>query len=91
MAELRAGGLVIIIRSRFPENVGKTVSLIKLIGFDDSLGGHMWKLTALSGLTGTLYPVKAGDLCTGLDKNLMPINGDDFRNEDQHQKEREHA
>ena len=91
MAELRAGGLAIIIRSRFPENVGKTVRLIKLIGFDDSLGGYKWKLTALSGLTGTLYPVKARDLCTGLSQNLMPIDGDDFSNEDQHQKEREHA
>ncbi|WP_154953295.1 hypothetical protein [Klebsiella grimontii] len=91
MAELRAGGLAIIIKSQFPENVGKTVRLIKPMGFNESLRGYMWKLTALSGLAGTLYPVKAGGLCTGLDQNLMPIDGDDFSNEDQRQKEREHA
>lgn len=91
MAELRAGGLAIIIKSQFPENVGKTVRLIKPMEFNESLRGYMWKLTALSGLAGTLYPVKAGGLCTGLDQNLMPIDGDDFSNEDQRQKEREHA
>ncbi|EPG3492488.1 hypothetical protein MDW84_002494 [Klebsiella pneumoniae] len=91
MAELRAGGLAIIIRSRFPENVGKTVRLIKLIGFDESLGGYEWEVSALSELTGALYPAKVGDICVGLDKNLMPIDGDDFSNEDQLQKEREHA
>ena len=89
MAELRAGGLAIIIRSRFPENVGKTVRLIKLMGFDEYLGGDEWEVTALSALTGTLYPVNPGDSCTGLSKNLMPI--DDFSSEDENQKEREHA
>lgn len=91
MAELRAGGLALIIKSPFPENVGKAVRLIKFMGFDESLSGYAWKLTALSDLTGTLCPVKFGDLCTGLSKNLMPIDGDDFSNEDEHQKEREHA
>ena len=32
MAELRAGGLAIIIRSRFPENVGKVVKLVACVG-----------------------------------------------------------
>ncbi|UYW03941.1 hypothetical protein C7K64_06890 [Klebsiella pneumoniae subsp. pneumoniae] len=32
MAELRAGGLAIIIRSRFPENVGKVVKLVAFAG-----------------------------------------------------------
>lgn len=91
MAELRAGGMALIINSPFPENVGKAVRLVKFMGFDESLSGYVWKLTALSELTGTLYPVKAGDLCTGLSKNLMPIDGYDFSNEDEHQKEREHA
>lgn len=86
MAKLRAGGLAIIIRSRFPENVGKTVRLIKFTGFDEHLGGDAWELTALSWLTGTLHPIKPGDLCTGRGKNLMPIDGDDFSNEDEHQK-----
>lgn len=91
MAELRAGGLAIIIKSQFPENVGKTVRLIKLMGFNESLCGYEWMLTALSELTGTIHAVKAGGSCTGLGQNLMPIDGDDFSSEDQHQKEREHA
>lgn len=60
MAELRAGGLAIIIKSQFPENVGKAVRLIKLMGFNESLHGYEWMLTALSELTGTIHPVKAG-------------------------------
>lgn len=32
MAELRAGGLAIIIRSRFPDNVGKVVKLVAYVG-----------------------------------------------------------
>lgn len=91
MAELRAGGLAIIIKSQFPENVGKTVRLIKLMGFNKSLRGYEWMLTALSELTGTIHAVKAGGSCTGLGRNLMPIDGDDFSNKDQHQKGREHA
>ncbi len=39
MAELRAGCMAIIIKSQFPENVGKTVRLIKLMGFNESLVG----------------------------------------------------
>ncbi|HFE8995024.1 TPA: hypothetical protein ACGATL_000259 [Raoultella ornithinolytica] len=85
MAELRAGGLALIIRSPFDENVGKTVSLIKF------MGGGEWELTALSDLKGALYPVRAGDSCVGLGQNLMPIDGDDFSNEDERQKELEHA
>ncbi|MDM3050921.1 hypothetical protein OGV87_09965 [Citrobacter sp. CK183] len=91
MAQLRAGGLALIIKSQFPENVGKTVRLIKFTGFDETLGGDTWELTALSWLTGTLHPVKVGGLCIGLSKNLMPIDGDDFSNEDEYQKERGHA
>lgn len=82
MAELRAGGMALIINSQFPENVGKAVRLIELIGFNESLCGYDWEVAALSELTGTLYPVKAGDRCTGLDRNLMPIDSDDFSNED---------
>lgn len=91
MAELRAGGLAIIIKSQFPENVGKTVRLIKLMGFNESLRGYEWMLTALSELTGTIHAVKTGGSCTGLGQNLMPIDGDDFSSEDQHQKDRAHA
>ncbi|HBQ7153562.1 hypothetical protein HA502_27555 [Klebsiella pneumoniae] len=93
MAELRAGGLAIIIRSRFPENVGKTVRLVRFIGeVHQSTGyGIYWEVIALAGLTGTRKRVKPGSAGMAQSKNLMPIDGDDFSNEDERQKEREHA
>ncbi len=93
MAELRAGGLAIIIRSRFPENVGKVVKLVTCVGKInyDLTPGIYWEVEALSELSGTLWRAKPGLNGLALAKNLMPIDGDDFSNEDQHQKEREHA
>lgn len=93
MAELRAGGLAIIIRSRFPENVGKTVRLVRFIGEAHHFTGYgiYWEVEALSELSGTLWRVKHGLNGLAQAKNLMPIVGDDFSNEDEHQKEREHA
>ncbi|HHS7705879.1 hypothetical protein [Klebsiella pneumoniae] len=93
MAELRAGGLAIIIRSRFPENVGKTVRLVRFIGeVHQSTGyGIYWEVIALAGLAGTRKSVKPGSAGMAQSKNLMPIDGDDFSNEDESQKEREHA
>ncbi|HCB0511197.1 TPA: hypothetical protein MYN43_003368 [Klebsiella pneumoniae] len=90
MAELRAGGLAIIIRSRFPENVGKTVRLVRFIGeVHQSTGyGIYWEVIALAG---TRKRVKPGSAGMAQSKNLMPIDGDDFSNEDERQKEREHA
>ena len=91
MAELRAGGLAIIIRSRFPDNVGKVVKLVAYVGKInyDLDPGIYWEVEALSELSGTLCRVKSGLNGLALAKNLMPI--DDFSNEDEHQKEREHA
>ena len=40
MAELLAGGLAIIIRSRFPENVGKVVKLGAFAGEINHPDGH---------------------------------------------------
>ncbi|MDQ6511981.1 hypothetical protein QQO22_06920 [Klebsiella pneumoniae] len=93
MAELRAGGLAIIIRSRFPENVGKTVRLVRFIGeVHQSTGyGIYWEVIALAGLAGTRKRVKPGSAGMAQSKNLMPIDGDDFSNEGERQKEREHA
>ncbi|MBX4661171.1 hypothetical protein [Klebsiella michiganensis] len=93
MAELRAGGLAIIIRSRFPENVGKVVKLVACVGEINHLLGRgiYWEIEAMSELAGTLWRVKSGSTSMAQAKSLMPIDGDDFSNEDEHQKEREHA
>ncbi|HHI0425211.1 hypothetical protein H8F03_11630 [Klebsiella pneumoniae] len=93
MAELRAGGLAIIIRSRFPENVGKVVKLVSCVG---EINHHLergvyWEIEAMSELAGTLFLVKSGFHGLARAKSLMPIDGDDFSNEDERQKEREHA
>ncbi|WP_265470482.1 hypothetical protein [Klebsiella pneumoniae] len=45
----------------------------------------------MQSLTGSLCRVGRGLTGMAQSKNLMPIDGDDFRNEDHHQKEREHA
>lgn len=93
MAELRAGGLAIIIRSRFPENVGKVVKLVACVGEINHLLGRgiYWELEAMSELAGTLWRVKSGSTGMAQAKSLMPIDGDDFSNEDERLKEREHA
>ncbi|ASC12963.1 hypothetical protein ACEQ9C_00010 [Klebsiella pneumoniae] len=97
MAELRAGGLAIIIRSPFPENVGRVVKLVACIGEKNHQSGRgvYWEVEATAELAaelaGTPWRVKPGSACMVLAKNLMPIDGDDFSNEDERQKEREHA
>ncbi|HHT5259874.1 hypothetical protein [Klebsiella michiganensis] len=93
MVELRAGGLAIIIRSRFPENVGKVVKLVACVGEINHplVRGIYWELEAMSELAGTLWRVKSGSTGMAQAKSLMPIDGDDFSNEDQREKGREHA
>lgn len=93
MTELRAGGMAIIIRSRFPENVGKVVKLVACVGeINYPLGrGVYWELEAMSELAGTLWRVKSGSTGMAQAKSLMPIDGDDFSNEDERLEEREHA
>ncbi|VUS34322.1 hypothetical protein [Klebsiella pasteurii] len=83
MAELRAGGLAIIIRSRHPENVGKVVKLAAYAGeINHPLGrGVYWRLEAMSELAGAPCRIKSGSMGMALARNLMPIDGNDFSNE----------
>lgn len=87
MSELRAGGYALIIKSRFPENLGKTVKTIRFIGVSESYDENCWEIMATSYLTGTLYPIDSGDLCIAPVSSLMPIDGEDFSHEDERQKE----
>lgn len=91
MAELKAGGMAIIIRSRFPENIGKVVKTDKFIGISEPYYVDCWEVTAISPLTGTLCLVKKGDSAVAPAKSLMPIDGDDFQHEDEQQKELTHG
>ena len=105
MAELRAGGLAIIIDSIAPEDIGKcvqTVSLIPPLGRFNSPQGRptinsseiaSWLITGeVTAKLGEESPAWAGKgWALYPPQYLMPIDGDDFSNEDQHQKEREHA
>lgn len=91
MADLRAGGLAIIIKSRFPENIGKVVKTEKFIGTSEPYYVDCWEVTAISQLTGTLYPVKEGGSAVAPAKSLMPIDGDNFQHEDEQQKELTHG
>lgn len=87
MAKLRAGGLALIIKSRFHENMGKVVRTDEFIGVSEPYFVDCWLITALSPMTGTLYPVKEGDQVVAPVSALMPIDGDDFQHEDEQQKE----
>jgi len=91
MRELRAGGLALIIASRFPENIGKVVRCGRFIGFDEMYEYVAWEVIALSDLTGTICPIREGDSCIAPVKSLMPIDGDDFSDELLREKELSHA
>ncbi|MDU7377866.1 MAG: hypothetical protein E7L09_05770 [Enterobacteriaceae bacterium] len=95
MAELRVGGLAIIINSRVPENIGITVRLVKHVGV---VMGYMmpaaydaWEIESASGrkLSGYLADGKlvSGPASTCPSKWLMPIDGDDFSHEREREKE----
>lgn len=105
MAELRAGGLALIIDSATPEEIGRCVLTVNLIpvhgsftsphGRPSNNGGDIpaWLVTgnvvAKLGKESPLWAGKGWALYPP--QYLMPIDGDDFSNEDEHQKEREHA
>ncbi|WP_400237705.1 hypothetical protein [Klebsiella michiganensis] len=105
MAELRAGGMALIIDSATPEEIGRCVSLIKLIpvrgSFTSPQGRHSnnageipaWFVTGdVKAKLGDDSPIWAGKgWALYPPQYLMPIDGDDFSNEDEHQKELEHA
>lgn len=91
MIELKAGGLAIIIKSRFPENVGKVVTTSNFIGQSELYGTYCWKVIAHTNLTGTIRPVKEGESAIAPVFSLMPIDGDDFIKESEREKELSHG
>lgn len=86
MAELKPGGLALVIKSRFPENIGKAVRTDKFIGVSEPYFVSCWQVTALSPMAGTIYPAKEGDPMVAPAHALMPIDGDDFQHEDERQR-----
>lgn len=100
MAELKAGGLAIIIRSHAaPSDIGKTVTLIKFLRpgdlYEPDDSGEIYR-------HGDNIPawLVGGDctlMCNGeavkigfalyAPRALLPIDGDDFQHEDERQKE----
>ncbi|AMV53132.1 TPA: hypothetical protein ACHVUQ_002513 [Klebsiella pneumoniae] len=102
MAELRAGGLALVIASGNQNEVGKTVTLIRKVSSGEfhqfpngnsyamktNTGQSMW---VVSGDVSIYTSKPSGGMSIFPAKSLMPIDGDDFSNEDEHQKEREHA
>lgn len=99
MAELKAGGMAIIIKSRIEGNVGRTVKLIRHLGV---MKGHVmdefhdsWEVAGVCGnnLKGYLpdgfvvsWPVV---FCPAA--WLMPIDGDDFSHEKESEKQLQNA
>ena len=102
MAELRAGGLALVIASGNQNEVGKTVTLIRKVSSGEfhqfpngnsyamktNTGQSMW---VVSGDVPIYKSKPSGGMSIFPAKSLMPIDGDDFSNEDEHQKEREHV
>ncbi|WP_430909892.1 hypothetical protein, partial [Klebsiella sp. H32] len=100
MAELRAGGLALVIASGNQNEVGKTVTLIRKVSSGEfhqfpngnsyamktNTGQSMW---VVSGDVSIYTSKPSGGMSIFPAKSLMPIDGDDFSNEDEHQKERE--
>lgn len=99
MAELRAGGLAIIINSRIKSNIGKTVILIRHLGVMKGHAGtesyDSWDVRGASSnkLTGYLPDgsVVAWPTVFVPSQWLMPIDGDDFQHEDERQRELTHG
>ena len=97
MAELKAGGLALVIRG---EDCGKCVTTERFIPGKS-------KFTAPDGENYTAAQACSGWLCTGdvnpkdlpelrgwalfRTENLLPIDGDDFQHEDERQKELTHG
>lgn len=101
MAELRAGGLALVLASENQNEVGKTVTLVRVVSsgeyhkFPDGIrytmiepGQQIW---VVSGDVSIYTNKPSGGMSIFPSKSLMPIDGDDFSNEDQRQMEREHA
>ncbi|EMO8771671.1 hypothetical protein FKL27_07360 [Klebsiella pneumoniae] len=102
MAELRAGGLALVIASENKNEIGKLVTLIRKVlsgEFHQFPNGSSYAMKTNTGESGwvvsgdvSIYKSKpSGGMSIFPAKSLMPIDGDDFSNEDQRQKERGHA
>lgn len=95
MAELKAGGLAVIIKSRLPDNVGKTVTLVRHIGVMQSHASKKeydsWlvKSCGASKLTGYLPDGSVVSWYEVFTPSswLMPIDGEEFQQEDSEQRE----
>lgn len=85
MAELRAGGLALVIKSTDPDQVGKVVTLIQLVSPGDFLFNRK---RYVSKATGPVWLCEKPDAyVTHYPSQLMPIDGDDFQHEDERKKE----
>lgn len=99
MAELRAGGLAIILKSRIPCNVGKVVLLIKSIGLVKGTMTDLfldsWEVEGGSGnnLKGYLpdATVVSWPRISVPSAWLMPIDGEDFSHEKESEKQLQNA
>ena len=100
MAELRAGGLAIIIGLKINVNLkGMCVVLQQLVRHldefispvNDCLWIHDDPRNAWIVTGDVTHPSGEYGWSSLSPANLIPIDGDDFSNEDEHQKEREHA
>lgn len=102
MAELRAGGMALVIASGNKNEIGKSVTLIRKVlsgefhqfpngssyAMNTNTGQSMW---VVSGDVSIYTSKPSGGMSIFPAKSLMPIDGDDFSNEDERQKEQEHA
>jgi hypothetical protein len=105
MAELRAGGLAITIDSAAPEDIGKCVHTVSLIPSEgrfispqsrptvNSSEIASWLITGdVTAKLGKESPLWAGKgWALYPPQYLLPIDGNDFSDEDQRQNTREHA
>lgn len=102
MAELRAGGLALIVDSVSPQEVGKCVTTTQLIpAFGSFTSPHgrptknnaefaAWLVTGdvVAEMSGNGIPIWAGrGWALYPPQYLMPIDGDDFTHEDEREKE----
>ncbi|WP_432782145.1 hypothetical protein [Klebsiella michiganensis] len=102
MAELRAGGMALVIASGNKNEIGKSVTLIRKVlsgefhqfpngssyAMNTNTGQSMW---VVSGDVSIYTSKPSGGMSIFPSSHLMPIDGDDFSDEDEHQKAREHA
>lgn len=101
MSKLRAGGLAIIVGGN-PETIGLVVVteqpvepggiIITPCGKRFANGGSLrWLIHSKELFVKLSDGTVIDDYCLCFGHMLMPIDGGDFSNEDEHQKEREHA